>query len=145
MPDRASGRPVSILLVDDDRICRQGVIRALGKEGLDNPVYQAGNGVEALEMLRGAPGREPIPRPYTILLDLNMPQMTGAEFLRELRADPDLCMANVFVITTSLNRVDMEECYRLNAAGYVMKSTGPAPFSDLAKMLGEYWKVVRLV
>ncbi len=144
MIDLDKQRQISVLLVDDDRICRQGVKRALKKEELNNPVYEAGNGIEALDLLRGTNGCTPIPRPYTILLDLNLPQMTGHEFLRELRADPELRAANVFVITTSVSKDDLEQSYARNAAGYVMKSGGPAPFSDLARMLAAYWAAVRL-
>lgn len=144
MPKKEMNHEVSILLVDDDRICRQGVKRALQKENVTKSVYEAGNGLEALDILRGTNGKVPIPRPFTILLDLNMPQMTGHEFLTEVRADPDLHDANVFVITTSANKADLTRCYANNAAGYVVKSTGAAPFSDLARMLRTYWDVVRL-
>jgi len=113
------GDDVSILLVDDDQICRHGVKRALAKQGLSNQVFEARQGIEALEMLRGANGHKGIPRPFTILLDLNMPQMTGHEFLRELRDDPTLHDANVFVISMSVNSADMKCCYEKNVAGYV--------------------------
>jgi CheY-like chemotaxis protein len=144
MIDQTSNPLVSLLVIDDDRICREAVKRALRKENLENPIYEAANGVEALRCLRGEDGHRPIPRPFTILLDLNMPQMTGHEFLTCLRQDPELCDANVFVVTTSLNEVDMKQSYLNNAAGYVTKSLGPNPFSDLARMLREYWSVVRL-
>ena len=144
MLDRENHSSTNILLVDDDRICREGIKRALRKEKLDNPVFEAANGFEALKMLRGGDGQDPVPRPLTILLDLNMPQMTGHEFLAHLRDDPGLSDANVFVITTSVNEADMKRCYAKHAAGYVLKSLGPAPFSNLARMLREYWRVVRL-
>ena len=139
------GDEVNILLVDDDQICRHGVKRALTNQGMSNPVFEARQGVEALEMLRGTNGHKEIPRPFTILLDLNMPQMTGYEFLHELREDPTLHDANVFVISTSVNCIDMKRCYGKNVAGYVTKSSGSAAFSDLARMLREYWQVVRLI
>jgi CheY-like chemotaxis protein len=145
MTDREIGNDVSILLIDDDQICRHGVKRALAQQGLSNRVFEARHGIEALEMLRGANGHKDIPRPLTILLDLNMPQMTGHEFLHELRDDPDLQDANVFVISTSANSVDMQRCYGKNIAGYVTKSSGSAAFSDLARMLREYWQVVKLI
>ena len=144
MLDQETNAPVSVLLVDDDRICREGIKRALRKENIEIPVFEAANGLEALSSLRGENGKDRIPRPFTILLDLNMPQMTGHEFLAELRGDPLLSDANVFVITTSLNAADMRRCYAKHAAGYVLKSLGPAPFTDLARMLREYWRVVRL-
>jgi CheY-like chemotaxis protein len=139
------GADINILLVDDDQICRHGVKRALSKQGLSNPVFEARNGIEALEMLRGTNGHECIRRPFTILLDLNMPQMTGHEFLQEIRDDHALRDSNVFVISTSVTDADMKKCYGKNIAGYVNKSSGTAAFSDLARMLREYWRVVRLI
>ena len=144
MHDQAGNEPVNILVVDDDRICREGIKRALRKAKVDKPVFEASNGFEALECLQGRNGRGPIPGPYTILLDLNMPQMTGHEFLERLRDDPELRHANVFVITTSQNETDMRKCYEKNAAGYVLKSPGPSPFSDLGRMLYKYYQVVKL-
>lgn len=145
MSDSNWSADVNVLLIDDDQICRHGVKRALAKQGLPNHVFEARQGIEALEMLRGANGHKCIPRPFTILLDLNMPQMTGHEFLDELRDDPTLRDATVFVISTSMNATDMKRCYGKNIAGYVTKSSGSAAFSDLARMLREYWQVVRLI
>ena len=145
MEHQQPASPCNVLLIDDDRICRQGVKRAFQKAALTNPIFEAGNGLEALEMLRGTNGHKTIPRPFTILLDLNMPQMTGHEFLDELRDDPDLRDSCVFVITTSANKADLERCYQKNIAGYVMKCSGAAPASDLTRMLREYWAVVQLV
>jgi CheY-like chemotaxis protein len=66
-----------------------------------NPVSFAHDGIEALEMLRGTNGRPRLPRPYLILLDLNMPRMDGIEFLKELRKDEELKKSIVFIMTTS--------------------------------------------
>jgi CheY-like chemotaxis protein len=145
MAEIDAGNDVNVLLVDDDQICRHGVRRALSKQGLSNRVFEARHGIEALEMLRGTNGRNSIPRPVTILLDLNMPQMTGHEFLNEIRDDPALQDSNVFVISTSMSAGDIQRCYRKNVAGYVTKSGGSDAFSDLACMLREYWRAVRLI
>jgi CheY-like chemotaxis protein len=140
-----NNRPeVTVLLVDDDRICRNGMKRALRDQDLNNPVYEAQDGIQALKMLRSEGGHAPIPRPFTILLDLNMPLMTGHEFLRELRSDPSLSDANVFVISTSMTKADVQKSYAMNVAGYVMKSGATSGFSELAQMLREYWRVVTL-
>src|SRR5688572_1957253 len=90
-------RRLNILLVEDDELDVMNVQRAFKKNNVVNPLYVAGNGVEALEMLRGQ--RQPsLPRERRlILLDLNMPKMGGIEFLKELRADPDLRSATVVV------------------------------------------------
>ena len=92
---------VSILIVDDDEIDTRAVERALRKQRIVNPVYRAANGQEGLAMLRGEGGRQKVPRPYLILLDLNMPRMNGLQFLQELRGDSSLSDSIVFVLTSS--------------------------------------------
>ncbi len=87
----------NILVVDDDEVAVMAVRRALRQHRIDNPVVVANDGLHALELLRsGAVGR-----PYIILLDINMPRMTGLEFLSVIRADRDLSSSVVFVMTTS--------------------------------------------
>ena len=81
VPDRM----LNILLVEDDEVDVMNVQRAFQKNHIANPLFVAGDGVEALEQLRSGA----IPRDRRIvLLDLNMPRMNGIEFLRELRARP---------------------------------------------------------
>src|SRR3984885_10364591 len=91
-------RRTNILLVDDDEIDVMNVRRAFEKGKIENPLFHAGDGIEALEVLRG--GTMP-PERRLVLLDLNMPRMNGIEFLRELRADPALQSTAVVVLTTS--------------------------------------------
>ncbi len=82
-----SDNVLNILLVEDDEVDVMNIRRAFKKGNIANPLYVAGNGLEALEMLR----REQIPSSRRlVLLDLNMPRMNGIEFLRALRADPEL-------------------------------------------------------
>src|SRR5580692_5021301 len=91
-------RTTNILLVDDDEIDVMNVRRAFEKGKIENPLFHAGDGLTALEMLHG----DEIPRERRlVLLDLNMPRMNGIEFLRELRADPALERTAVVVLTTS--------------------------------------------
>jgi len=82
---------VNFLLVEDDAIDVRFIRKTFQTHKITNPLHVACDGVEALEMLRGDGGRERIPRPYLILLDLNMPRMNGIQFLKELRADSTLC------------------------------------------------------
>jgi CheY-like chemotaxis protein len=93
-----SDRVLNILLVEDDEVDVMNVRRAFQRNNVSNPLFVAGNGLEALEMLRS----DTIPRERRlILLDLNMPKMNGIEFLQALRADPELSSTPVVVLTTS--------------------------------------------
>jgi CheY-like chemotaxis protein len=132
---------VNILLVEDDEVDVMNVKRAFSKHGITNPLYVASNGLEALAMLRGHDGQPPaVPQGRRlILLDLNMPKMGGIEFLHALRADPDLGLTPVVVLTTSNQDRDRVEAYRFSVAGYLVKPVTFRDFSEMVVTLNLYW------
>ena len=131
-----------LLHVEDDDLCTMGLVRAFKKAKIANPVSFAHDGIEALEMLRGTNGRERFPRPYLILLDLNMPRMGGVEFLKELRKDEDLKKSIVFIMTTSGADEDKVKAYNLGVAGYILKTNPANAFLEATALLDTYWRVV---
>ena len=134
-------RLLNILLVEDDEVDVMNVRRAFQKNHIANPLFVAANGVEALELLRG--GRIPRER-RMVLLDLNMPQMNGIEFLRELRRDPELHATPVVVLTTSNDERDRIEAYDLNVASYLLKPVTFSNFCEVMATLNKYWALVEL-
>ena len=132
---------LNILLVEDDQVDVMNVRRAFEKNRIVNPLFIAGDGIEALEILRG--GLVPAAR-RIVLLDLNMPRMTGIEFLRELRADAALQHTPVVVLTTSNDERDKIEAYNLNVAGYLLKPITFVNFIELMAALNTYWTLVEL-
>lgn len=137
---------LNILLVEDDELDVMNVKRAFKKNNIANPLFVAGNGLEALAMLRGerdAPSVMP-PERRLILLDLNMPKMNGIEFLRELRADPDLHLLPVVVLTTSDEDRDRIEAYHFNVAGYIVKPVTLLSFVETMATLNNYWMLSEL-
>jgi CheY-like chemotaxis protein len=137
----ATDRQLNILLVEDDEVDVMNVQRAFKKNNIANPLFLAGNGLEALELLRGGA----IPRDRRIiLLDLNMPKMNGIEFLRELRKDPELGSTPVIVLTTSNDERDRIEAYNLNVAGYILKPVTFTNFCEVMAALNKYWALVEL-
>lgn len=133
-------KEVSLLMVEDDDIDATALKRALHKLKLLNPVYRARDGLEAIELLRAGE----IPTPYIILLDLNMPRMNGLEFLEELRADPILTHAVVFVLTTSKSDEDVLAAYREHVAGYLLKQRMDNDFLQVVSLLNHYWRIVEM-
>ncbi|MEZ4736744.1 MAG: response regulator [Caldilineaceae bacterium] len=133
---------VHILLVEDDEIDAEAIVRGFKKQKIDNPITVVPNGIEALNVLRGKDGRDRIPAPYLILLDLNMPRMNGIEFLQVLRQDPQLKSSIVFVLTTSDSSNDKLAAYREQIAGYLLKQQSGVNFADLVSMLDSYWRIV---
>ena len=134
-------RLLNILLVEDDEVDVMNVQRAFRKNNIANPLFVAGDGVEALEQLRG--GRIPRDR-RIILLDLNMPKMNGIEFLRTLRDDPELRPTPVIVLTTSNDERDRIEAYNLNVAGYILKPVTFTNFCEVMAALNKYCALVEL-
>lgn len=132
-------KTINILLVEDDEVDVMNVKRAFQKNNLTNPMFHAGNGIEALQLLRGGNGAEPIPIPRIILLDLNMPRMGGIEFLHELRKDEHLKNISVFVMTTSNEDKDKVDAYNLNVAGYILKPLSMESFVSAVSILKNYW------
>ncbi|MCM1981576.1 response regulator [Lyngbya confervoides] len=139
-------RTTHILLVEDDEIDVMNVQRAFKKNKISNPLYVAGNGIEALEMLRGKVGDFPREEECRriVLLDLNMPKMNGIEFLQELRADPKLKSIVVIVLTTSDQERDRVDAYRLNVAGYILKPVTFSKFVDVVGTLNHYWTLCEI-
>lgn len=135
-----SEKPLEILLVEDDAVDVMNVRRAFQKNKLTNPIHEAKNGIEALDILR----RGTLPPRHLVLLDLNMPRMNGIEFLRELRADPGLHATSVVVLTTSNEDRDKIEAYKLNVAGYLLKPVTFTSFVDLMATLNKYWTLVEM-
>jgi CheY-like chemotaxis protein len=130
---------LNVLLVEDDQVDVMNVKRAFKKNNITNPLFVAGNGLEALEMLRAGsiPNRNRL-----VLLDLNMPKMNGIEFLRALRADGDLALTPVVVLTTSNEDRDRVEAYELNVAGYLLKPVTFANFVEVMAALNKYWALI---
>ncbi len=121
-----------------------GLKRAMRRLDLQNPFFIANDGIEALELLRGNDNAEPVGTPYLILLDLDMPRMSGLEFLREVREDSSLSNSMVFVLTTSAAESDKVSAYDKNVAGYIVKSDAEQTFVNVLGMLEHYCKVVEL-
>lgn len=132
-------REVTILLIDDDDIDSMGVVRALKRLKILNPVVRARDGAEGLALLRDPLA---VRRPYIVLLDLNMPRMNGLEMLKELRSDRALSSSLVFVLTTSKADEDNVAAYKQNVAGYIVKSQVGDGFMRVMEMLDHYWRVV---
>jgi CheY-like chemotaxis protein len=138
---------INILLVEDDEVDILNVKRAFKKNNITNPLYFAGNGLEALEMLRGVDKQPSVIPEYRrlILLDLNMPRMNGIEFLQELRADPRLKSIPVVVLTTSAAEQDRVEASQLNVAGYLLKPVQFSEFVELTAVLNKYWMLSKML
>lgn len=137
-----NGKPISILVADDDPDDRLMIKEALEEARLANGIDFVEDGVELMDYLqrRGKHADRPGPsKPDLLLLDLNMPRKDGREALKEIRADPDLKRIPVIVLTTSAAEEDIIKTYDLGASSFITK---PVSFDDLVrtmKTMTDYW------
>ena len=124
----------SILLVEDDEVDVEAIRRLFARRNITNPLHVAHDGVAALQMLHGEVDSA-VTQPCVILLDLNLPRMSGLEFLDELRQDAKLNDCVVFVLTTSNRDYDRIVANSKHVAGYLSKSDADADFSQLIRSL----------
>jgi chemotaxis family two-component system response regulator Rcp1 len=137
-----TAKPVDILLVEDN----PGDVR-LAKEALkeckiDNTVYVAQDGIEALAFLRKEGEHEKAPRPDLILLDLNLPRKDGREVLKEIKADRELRRIPVVVLTTSKLEQDVIKAYDLHANCYIIKPVDFQQFLGVVRDIESFWLTV---
>jgi CheY-like chemotaxis protein len=134
----ADGKAVNILLVEDDEIDVRAFLWTFEQLKIANPVTVAKDGVEGWEKLKS------LPRPYLIVMDINMPRMNGLELLKKIRGSEEFRDSIVFVLTTSTDEQDKFDAYNLNVAGYMVKSDMGTSFNRAISMVENYWKVVEL-
>ena len=141
MPDTES-KLIPILIADDDEEDRMLTRDALEESRLANPIHFVEDGVELLDFLyrRGRyADEEASPRPGLILLDINMPRMTGLEALRHIKEDPDLRRIPTVILTTSRADEDIIRGYDLGVNSFISKPVTFQGLVSMMRMLGTYW------
>lgn len=139
---RTSGKPITILMADDDPDDRLMTQEAFDESRLANDLRFVEDGAELMNYLHRRDkyvNIEDSPRPGLILLDLNMPKKDGREALREIRSDPKLKNIRVVVMTTSKAEEDIVRTYDLGASSYVTKPVTFVGLVDVIRTLGKYW------
>ena len=132
------GRPIEILLVEDNPGDVRLTIEALRESKVRNNLQVATDGVMALERLR----QQDAPRPDLILLDLNLPKKDGREVLAEIKADPALKTIPVVILTTSRAEQDVLRSYELQANCYISKPVDLEQFMTVVKSIEDFWLTI---
>lgn len=138
------GKKRHILLVEDNPDDELLTIRALKKKNVLNEIVVARDGQEALDYLFGegrhaGQGRTP---PEIVLLDLNLPKVSGLEVLRQIRANPATRLLPVIILTTSDEESDRMGSYERGANSYIRKPVDFGQFGEAIEQLGLYWLVL---
>lgn len=142
MDDFMTGRPVQILLVEDNPGDIRLTMEALKEGKIANALHVARDGAEALAFLRREGAYADTPRPDVILLDLNLPRMDGRDVLAAVKVDENLRRIPVVVLTTSEAEQDILKAYNLNANCYVTKPLDLDQFIRVIKTIEDFWLTI---
>ncbi len=135
----SNATPVELLLIDDDEKDIFLAERAFKKGAIASRTQTAKNGEEGLALLRREPPFEDAVRPDIIFLDLNMPRMTGYEFLDIVKADIDFKSIPVIVMTNSQSDADMAKCYGNHANAFIAKPIELGDFMSAIQAVESFW------
>jgi CheY-like chemotaxis protein len=142
----AEPNAVEVLLVEDEPLDVELTLRAFKKARFTNPIHVVHDGEEALHFIFGLGAyahRRDLPHPAVILLDLNLPKVSGLEFLRQLKMDKRTEKIPVVVLTVSQQDRDMAECRRLGVETYLVKPVDFRDFSEVTPHLQLEWALVK--
>jgi two-component system response regulator len=139
------GRPVEVLLIEDNPGDADLVREGLEEGALRNVLHVVGDGEEAMAFLRQQGKYKDVRHPDLILLDLNLPRKDGREVLAEIKADDKLRRIPVVVLTSSQAEHDIVKSYQLHANCYIPKPIGFAEFVKIVQAIESFWfTIVRL-
>lgn len=136
------GRPIEILLIEDNPGDARLAIEALREAKVRNNLYWVSDGEEALEFLCREGKHAAAPRPDLILLDLNLPRKDGRQVLMEIKAHERWKRIPVVVLTTSQAEEDILKAYNLNANCYITKPVDLDQFMKVVKTIEEFWLTI---
>ena len=136
------GRPIEILLVEDNPADVRLTVEALKESKIRNRLNVAENGMEAMAYLRREGKYADATRPDLILLDLNLPLKDGREVLADIKADQDLKIIPIVILTTSKAEQDIVKTYNLHANCYVTKPVDLEQFITVVRAIEDFWLTI---
>ena len=142
MNKQIMGKPIEILLVEDNpgdvRLTRE----ALREAKVRNDLHVVKDGVEAIAFLRKQGAYKDVPRPDMILLDLNLPKKNGHEVLAEIKSDDKLKSIPVVMLTVSKDEADIIKSYNLHANCFITKPVDLDQFLIVVKSIEDFWLTI---
>lgn len=134
--------PVTIVMIEDDDGHARLIEKNLKRAGVFNEVVHLASGTAALDYLLG-PGR-PAQSPMLVLLDLNLPDMSGIDILVRIKDDAELRLAPVIVLTTTDDQREIRRCYELGCNVYITKPVNYETFAQAVRQLGLFLAVIQV-
>lgn len=146
MEEQQVSPAVKIIMVEDDEGHALLIERNIRRAGVSNELVHMKDGASALNYFFNTMGKADQPRtsPVLVLLDLNLPDMTGVEILQRLKADDQLKQAPVIVLTTTDDKSEIQRCYDLGCNVYVTKPVDYDNFANAIRQLGLFFSVIQI-
>jgi CheY-like chemotaxis protein len=138
-------RPLTVLVVDDDDADTLMITEALREAEVPPHLHRVADGQQALDFLRRAEGYADAPRPDLVLLDLNMPRVSGHQVLEEVKTDDALKSIPIIVLTTSDTSTDIVASYGRHANAYVTKPIDLASFEAVVQLINRFYGEVAVL
>lgn len=141
-----TGKPVTIVMVEDDDGHARLIEKNIRRAGVSNEIEAFSNGSSALAYLLGPDGSGEASkgRHMLVLLDLNLPDMTGIDILQRLKANTHLKRVPVVVLTTTDDSREIQRCYDLGANVYITKPVNYEGFANAIRQLGLLFTVIQV-
>ena len=137
-------RAINIIMVEDDEGHARLIEKNIRRAGISNELRHFLDGTSALEYLfndEHGPSRN---GPALVLLDLNLPDMSGLDILARIKSDEKLKRSPVVVLTTTDDKVEIERCYDMGCNVYITKPVNYESFSDAIRQLGLFLSVIQV-
>ena len=139
-----SPRPVNIVMIEDDEGHARLIEKNIRRAGINNPIFHFTDGGSAITYLWEDP-RGPFKNgPALVLLDLNLPDMSGTDILAKIKSHPGLKRTPVVVLTTTDDKVEIQRCYDLGCNVYITKPVNYESFADAIRQLGLFLSVIQV-
>jgi len=146
MNSQMSELPVEIVMIEDDEGHARLIEKNIRRAGVNNRITPFANGTEAVKYLFGADGSGVANRnkPILVLLDLNLPDMTGVDILKRVKTNDHLKRVPVVVLTTTDDAVEIQRCYDLGCNVYITKPVNYENFANAIRQLGLFFSVIQV-
>jgi CheY-like chemotaxis protein len=139
-------KPVTIVMVEDDEGHARLIEKNIRRAGVNNEIIPFTNGTDAVTFLMGADGSGEVSahKSLLILLDLNLPDMTGVDILERVKSNQHTKRSPVVVLTTTDDSREIQRCYDLGANVYITKPVNYEGFANAIRQLGLFFSVIQV-